>query len=208
MGLLCTWFRVPGEYTPRTTDGARVARDGPTPLLVSRTRRLHAPNYRWCEGSKRWAYSAPGFACQASTRPEPPMVQGEQETGPTPVLVSRSRRVHARNYRWCEGGKRWAYSGPGFAYQASTRLELPMVRGWQEMGLLRPWLRARGEYTPGTTDGARVARDGLTLHLASRTRRVHARNYRWCEGSKRWAYSAPGFAYQASTRPEIPMVRG
>jgi hypothetical protein len=45
MGLLCTWFRVPGEYTPGTTDGAGVARDGPTLHLVSRTRRVHTRNY-------------------------------------------------------------------------------------------------------------------------------------------------------------------
>jgi hypothetical protein len=76
------------------------------------------------------------------------------------------------------------------------------------MGLLCTWFRVPGEYTPGTTDGAGVARDGPTLHLVSRTRRVHARNHRWCEGGKRWAYSAPGFAYQASTHPELPMVRG
>ena len=55
MGLLCTWFQVPGEYTPGTTDGAR--------------------------GSKRRAYSATSFASQASTRMELPRVRGGQETG-------------------------------------------------------------------------------------------------------------------------------
>jgi hypothetical protein len=132
--------------------------------------------YRWCEEGHRRAYSAAGFAPQASTRPELPRVRGDQETG---LLRSRfPRRVHARNYDGAMGTKRRAYSAAGFAPQASTRPEIPMVRGDQETGLLRSGFRAPGEYTHGTTEGKRGARNGLTPHRVSRPRRVHAWNYR------------------------------
>jgi hypothetical protein len=111
-------------------------------------------------------------------------------------------------YPWCEGSQRRAYSAPGFAPQASTRPELPMVRGEREVGVLRIGFRAPGEYTPGTTeDGSNCSRprrvhvrncrlgrgiwdgpeDLLTFApRVSSPMRVHARNYGGCAGNLGW----------------------